>query len=986
MKNENQSASALVAQISKHAVTPISKSAECVTMRGMRVWKPAPQQTGKSALQVAVIVLALLSILGSQLSICLAQGTAFTYQGRLNNSVGPASGVYDLQFTIYDSSGGPTIVGGPLTNPAVSVSNGLFAVMLDFGAGVFTGADRWLEIGVRTNGSADVYTTLNPRQPLTSSPYAIFSGAAGSVSNGVIQNPAFIGTTGNSPLLFYVNGQPALRLELNTVPDYTNAPNVIGGSLSNSVAAGVAGATIAGGGAASFLGFPFANRVNASFATVGGGGANSSSGDFATIAGGLQNRASGHSSVVSGGSYNAARGANSTIGGGNLNTVATNADRSVISGGEENTVTTNTTFSVIAGGRRNTNSGSYSAIGGGTQNAASEFYATVPGGRFNEAASWGSFAAGYRAKALHSGTFVWADSGPDTDFRSTGLNQFLIRASGGVGIGITNPATALHVVGTVTANSFTGSGAGISNVNATTLGGVNSSNFWKLGGNAGANPANGNFLGTTDNLPLEFKVNGGRALRFEPNTNGAPNIIGGSPNNFVSNGVVGATIAGGGAVISGFAKYTNSVTGSFGTVGGGAQNTASSSATVGGGFNNTASGLYATVSGGYFNTVTDNYATVSGGWVNTASGRYATVGGGDGNTASGFVATVGGGLGNTASDEEATVSGGYVNTASGVYAAVGGGRGNVASNYATTVSGGYGNTASASSATVAGGYGNTASGGSAMVAGGSYNAAAGDYSFAAGLRAKANHDGAFVWADSQLADFTSTANDQFLIRAQGGVGINNASPEAPLHVNGGGDASLTSGGNFISGLVNGRNIVIDNNEIIARTNGAASDLILNFGSGNVGIARIPTANALEVGGNASKTTAGSWLANSDARIKTGVQTITNALDKLSRVRLVQFHYTDDYRTAHPGIEDRAYLNVVAQDFQKVFPEDVKRSGEKLANGDDILQVDTYPLTIYSAAAIQELNDRVKAKESEIFALKDRLARLEAALAQVIKTK
>lgn len=158
--------------------------------------------------------------------------------------------------------------------------------------------------------------------------------------------------------------------------------------------------------------------------------------------------------------------------------------------------------------------------------------------------------------------------------------------------------------------------------------------------------------------------------------------------------------------------------------------------------------------------------------------------------------------------------------------------------------------------------------------------------------------------------------------------------------------------------------MIDNNEIISRNNGAASDLILNFGSGNVGIGRTPAANRLEVGGDASKATAGSWLANSDARIKTDVETITNALDKLSAVRLVQFRYTDDYRATHPGVEDRNYLNVVAQEFQKIFPEDVKRSGERLANGDDILQVDTYPLTIYSAAGLQELNQRFETQTKE----------------------
>src|SRR5688572_1563919 len=79
-----------------------------------------------------------------------ALGTAFTYQGRLNDGTGPASGIYDLRFTIYDSSGGSTIVAWPLTNSAVGVSNGLFAVTLDFGTGVFDGAERWLEIGVRT--------------------------------------------------------------------------------------------------------------------------------------------------------------------------------------------------------------------------------------------------------------------------------------------------------------------------------------------------------------------------------------------------------------------------------------------------------------------------------------------------------------------------------------------------------------------------------------------------------------------------------------------------------------------------------------------------------------------------------------------------------------------------------------------------------------------------------------------------------------------
>ncbi len=86
--------------------------------------------------------------------------------------------IYDLRFTIYDSTNDPgVIVAGPLTTAATAVSNGLFTVTLDFGASVFTGANRWLEIGVRTNGGG-AFSALSPRQPLTATPYAVFAGGA----------------------------------------------------------------------------------------------------------------------------------------------------------------------------------------------------------------------------------------------------------------------------------------------------------------------------------------------------------------------------------------------------------------------------------------------------------------------------------------------------------------------------------------------------------------------------------------------------------------------------------------------------------------------------------------------------------------------------------------------------------------------------------------------------------------------------------------
>jgi hypothetical protein len=103
------------------------------------------------------------------------------------------------------------------------------------------------------------------------------------------------------------------------------------------------------------------------------------------------------------------------------------------------------------------------------------------------------------------------------------------------------------------------------------------------------------------------------------------------------------------------------------------------------------------------------------------------------------------------------------------HATVGGGFHNRTTAGATAIGGGTDNQASKYAATVGGGAVNQASGQYATIPGGEYNTAAGDYSFAAGRRAKANHQGAFVWGDSTDADIASTAADQFQVRATGGV-------------------------------------------------------------------------------------------------------------------------------------------------------------------------------------------------------------------------
>src|SRR6266540_3132234 len=78
-----------------------------------------------------------------------AQGSAFSYQGKLTDAGNPANGNYDLQFALWDSNGGGTQIGTTQTLNAVSVSAGIFTVQLDFGANAFSGPPRFLEISAR---------------------------------------------------------------------------------------------------------------------------------------------------------------------------------------------------------------------------------------------------------------------------------------------------------------------------------------------------------------------------------------------------------------------------------------------------------------------------------------------------------------------------------------------------------------------------------------------------------------------------------------------------------------------------------------------------------------------------------------------------------------------------------------------------------------------------------------------------------------------
>jgi hypothetical protein len=138
---------------------------------------------------------------------------------------------------------------------------------------------------------------------------------------------------------------------------------------------------------------------------------------------------------------------------------------------------------------------------------------------------------------------------------------------------------------------------------------------------------------------------------------------------------------------------------------------------------------------------------------------------------------------------------------------------------------------------------------------------------------------------------------------------------------------------------------------------------LFINNGRIGIRRDATTNALEVGGEASKSTAGSWLGNSDARLKKNIYPVNNALDKLLQLRGVQYEWNDD-QTGYPrpqGIQ----MGFTAQNVQEVFPEKVSTDAQGFLQ----TAYGTYdPLIVEAIRELKVENDLLKKELEAIKAL------------------
>lgn len=256
-------------------------------------------------------------------------------------------------------------------------------------------------------GGTDVWTEVNPSVTVTNGIFDVVLGNTTPLDTLRFDRPMELGIA--------VDGNPEIspRVELTAaafaraLPGFStqlvvtgggndSTYNILGGGHINQIDPDSKGATISGGGGI-FLGDMRPNLIL-------------SNSDYSTI---------------SGGDFNTLAGSRATIGGGSRNE-------------------TNGSYATVAGGFTNHAAATGATVGGGTGNVATGYDAAVPGGQSNAARGDYSFAAGFNARPHHEGSFVWGDrsgNAPADSIITTGNNQFLIRAAGGVGIGTNNPGS-----------------------------------------------------------------------------------------------------------------------------------------------------------------------------------------------------------------------------------------------------------------------------------------------------------------------------------------------------------------------------------------------------------------------------------------------------------------------------------------------------------------------------------------------------------------
>ncbi len=346
-----------------------------------------------------------------------SQTTEFSYQGFLSDNSASANGSFDFEFRLFENASGGTALAA-VQRPAVTITNGIFNVVLDFGG--FPPANRYLEIGVTPAGGG-AFTVLSPRSKILSTPFSTNALNAATAANSLQ-----LGGTASSQ--FVQTSDPRLSDSRNPLPNNTSYVqnrttqqtstnfNISGdGTVGGILSAGTVSAQQFNFGTGRLIGKSNANNL------------------FIGILTGAAN-------------------------GGNRNTLVGDAAGQDNNSGEENAF-----FGFVAG-QRNTTGGNNTFIG----SRAGQSNTTTNGSTY-----LGYFSSG--TNNLTNATAIGANSFVEQN------NSLILGSISGVngatsmtdvGIGVTNPARRLDVNGIIRVGSTTGTVGCIEDRDGTVIAGT----------------------------------------------------------------------------------------------------------------------------------------------------------------------------------------------------------------------------------------------------------------------------------------------------------------------------------------------------------------------------------------------------------------------------------------------------------------------------------------------------------------------------------
>ncbi|MBD3218649.1 MAG: hypothetical protein GF310_10260 [candidate division Zixibacteria bacterium] len=375
-----------------------------------------------SAILILLLFLALTSL------VLADTPQLINFQGKAYDSNGdPLEGTFSIEFTIYDAATEGNTVWFE-TQPSVEITDGIFHVLLGSVTPiehfVFGQPARYL--GVKIDSDPE----MAPRTKIATVPFSYRVATVDGAEGGHIDGRLTLGANNT------VSEDNSMVIGQNN--NCASENSTISGGESNSISSGSHNSSITAGAENQIIN-------TSSHSAIAGGQLNTIDGLRSFIGAGYNNTIIDTRNAIAGGGNNYIRGEYNFIGGGYQNQIDYSYE-SVIAGGTENYMGS-AAHATICGGLDHTAYGDHSSILGGESNYTDSSYSTVAGGYNNYAVGTASFAAGYQARASHNGSFVWQEYDEGNNFYSSGENQFLVKATGGFGINIDDPATSFHVLG-----------------------------------------------------------------------------------------------------------------------------------------------------------------------------------------------------------------------------------------------------------------------------------------------------------------------------------------------------------------------------------------------------------------------------------------------------------------------------------------------------------------------------------------------------------